>query len=295
MMQKVRIAYVMQCHKNPHQINRVLSALTVDGDDVYVHVDRKSTDIKKNIQTGGHIKILPFEESVDVKWSDITQVEATLALCRKVLESGKEYDYIWLVSGQDYPIKERERIEETLSMDKDKAFINASATMREGAKRNELYYPRWMLKRNQFIRIIKKAYVILTGGVGHTFKIFKRKQVFDQYYFGSSWWCLPYNCIKEILEQVDNDPKILKFFKNTVCADECFFQTLVKRSSYADKVVHNLTYVDWSNGGSSPKTLTIQDKEKLLSDDKYLHARKFDEAVDAEIIDFFEERYMKIN
>ena len=44
-----------------------------------------------------------------------------------------------------------------------------------------------------------------------------------------------------------------------------------------------LHYVDWSEGGNSPKTLTIDDYEKLKASDK-LMARKFDIGTDINIL-----------
>ena len=45
----MKIAFLMQCHKNPEQINLLLKALKHPQVDVYVHVDSKSESIREDI------------------------------------------------------------------------------------------------------------------------------------------------------------------------------------------------------------------------------------------------------
>ena len=45
----MKVAFLMQCHKNPEQINLLLEALNHPMVDVFVHVDKKSQAIKDKI------------------------------------------------------------------------------------------------------------------------------------------------------------------------------------------------------------------------------------------------------
>ena len=76
-------------------------------------------------------------------------------------------------------------------------------------------------------------------------------------------------------DYLKSHPEYIRFYRNVNCPDENFFQTLVINSPYKDKREDYLHYVDWSEGGNSPKTLTIDDYEKISGSDK-LMARKFD-------------------
>ena len=78
-------------------------------------------------------------------------------------------------------------------------------------------------------------------------------------------------------------PEYIRFYRNVNCPDECFFQTLVMNSSYKDKREDYLHYVDWSEGGNSPKILTIDDYEELKASDKFM-ARKFDIGIDSYVL-----------
>ena len=74
-------AILVQCHKNPKQINLLLDALNDPSLDIYIHIDKKS-NIGSEIKTGERIHILPDKYRVDVGWAVFSQVEATLNLMR---------------------------------------------------------------------------------------------------------------------------------------------------------------------------------------------------------------------
>lgn len=86
-----------------------------------------------------------------------------------------------------------------------------------------------------------------------------------------------------IFEYLQNNHNYVSYFMHCSTPDESFFQTLVMNSPYKDKREDYLHYVDWSEGGNSPKTLTIDDYEKLKASDK-LMARKFDANGDKEVM-----------
>ncbi|RYZ93136.1 MAG: glycosyl transferase, partial [Sphingobacteriaceae bacterium] len=70
--------------------------------------------------------------------------------------------------------------------------------------------------------------------------------------------------------------------------DEFIFQTLLYNSKFkADMVDDDLRYIDWSGGGASPKTLVMEDAEKLITSGKFF-ARKFDEMKDSVVMNLLD-------
>ena len=63
----MKLAVLIQCHKNPSQINRLLDALLHPSVDIFVHVDKKS-DIADNIKQDPQIHIMDKNHSVSVSW-----------------------------------------------------------------------------------------------------------------------------------------------------------------------------------------------------------------------------------
>ena len=101
----MKMAIAIQCHKNVEQLNRLIEFFRDDEIDIYIHVDKKS-GIKQKIKMINNLYIL--EESIDVRWGDFSIVESALKLFERIKESKIDYEYIHLISGQDYPIKKLE-------------------------------------------------------------------------------------------------------------------------------------------------------------------------------------------
>ena len=255
-----------------------------------IHVDKKSS-IGAKILQGEDIIMLPEEHRVDVQWSRISQVDATLNLL-KFARSMDEYDFFWVCSGQDFPIKSPSYIVRWFEEHKDKDFLELFSSANLGLsqennydKRNAIYFPEWMLGRKQWQRIAKRLYTELTGGYNKTFPFVRRKPVNGlHFYFGSSWICLSKRTWDWMRDYLQAHPEYYAYFKNCNCPDESFFQTLVMNSPYADKRMDYLHYIDWSEGRSNPKILSMTDYENLMASDK-LMARKFDITVDRDVLE----------
>lgn len=99
----MKLAFLIQCHKNPKQINKLIQVLSHPDVDLYVHIDKKSEISAEQINLNtSNVKILNDEDRVDVRWGTFSQVKATLNLLKEAYE--KKYDYYWLISGQDFPL-----------------------------------------------------------------------------------------------------------------------------------------------------------------------------------------------
>lgn len=285
----MKIAYIMLCHKNAKQVNMLINSLSSDNSDFYLHIDLKS-NIRDSIIKKENVVILSKEESYSVKWGGNEMILATLGLIRKVKESEKKYDYIWLISGQDYPIISKDEIEKRLIKDTTLNYIDVidknNKQYNRYKKLYEIKYPNWITKDKIYIKIIKRLYMLITGGFNYTFKIFRRKKSFPfDFYFGSQWWTLTSECAFYMLDYCDNNQNYIDYFNNVIIPDECFFQTIFMSSEFSNKRNDNLVFVNWKNNRRSPETLTINDLELLNSkkNSKCL-ARKFDLDIDDEII-----------
>jgi len=285
----MKIAVLVQCHKNPEQINRMLCAMRHPAITFFVHVDKKSS-IGEKILQGEDIVMLPDEYRVDVQWSRISQVDATLNLLNFARRM-EGYDFYWVCSGQDFPIKSPAYIVRWFEEHENNDFLELFSSANYGLnqennydKRNAINFPEWMLGRKQWQRIVKRLYIELTGGYNKTFSISRRKPVDGlNFYFGSSWICLSKRTWDWMGDYLQVHPEYYAYFKNCNCPDESFFQTLVMNSPYADQRMDYLHYVEWPEGMNNPKILTMDDYHKLMDSEK-LMARKFDSDVDSTVV-----------
>lgn len=285
----MKVAFLMLCHKNPKQINLLLKALKHPQIDVFIHVDSKNENIREDIEKSDGVYLLPKKDCVDVQWAQFSEVKATLNLLNVAISKGG-YSHYFLISGQDFPLKSIGKIVRFLNERKDENFIDC-ALIKRFEKRNDIYFPRMVIGRRIWQKILKGILVYSTGGWNQTFSIIKRlKPANVQYYFGSQWWCLNDAMVKWIYNFLENYPEYIKLFKHSLCPDECFFQTLVMNSPFANTTKPYLHYIKWEKGKSSPNTLTTIDYEELKKAEKLI-ARKFDINVDAEIIERLRMRY----
>lgn len=74
----MKIAILIQCHKNPEQINQLIDVLSHPDIDVIIHVDKKSAITNKINSKGKSVSFVPDKKRVDVRWGTFSQVKATL-------------------------------------------------------------------------------------------------------------------------------------------------------------------------------------------------------------------------
>ena len=87
---------------------------------------------------------------------------------------------------------------------------------------------------------------------------------------------LSIDCASYVAEFMNSNKKLRRFVRFTWGPDEFVIPTLVMNSKFRQTVVNdNFYYIDWSEGGANPKTLTVEDYAKMKHSGKLL-ARKFD-------------------
>lgn len=256
--------------------------------DIFIHVDKKSNIIDK-IENRNNVYILPDEKRIDVGWASISQVKATHNL---ILFARKkyDYDYYWLCSGQDFPLKSCVTIVKTLSQN-DGNYINLFESRHNGAshsnnydKRNDVYYSDVLMGREKWKSIVRRLYVAVTGGYNFTLPIFRRQYKNFKFYFGSQWWCINKHTMNWIIEYEKKNKDYFHYFSHCSTPDESYYHTLVMNSPYALNRKDYLHHIIWPKGEPSPKTLETSDKDLLLSSEK-LMARKFDINIDSKVVE----------
>lgn len=271
-------AILVQCHNKPEQINKLIDFLPSQYFDFYIHVDKKSLIEDKIIK---HDNIVLVENRIDVRWGQVSQIEATIELLNKIPDSS-HYTYIHLISGNDFVIKSPEYIINLFSSENRTEYIDSTELGESfhwswgGFDRVQCYYPQFIIQRPTFkiariIRVCYREFVMRT-------KIFKRKKKpVDCFYGGSQWWSLTGEMVFWIKEYLKNNPDYLLFFRHGVCVDEVFFATLVRYSPFKNNISNDsLRYIRWddlANRTGGPSVLTIQDVEDMVASN-YVFARK---------------------
>jgi hypothetical protein len=88
-----------------------------------------------------------------------------------------------------------------------------------------------------------------------------------------------------VLDYLSTHPRVVRFYRRTFAPDESFFQTIVMNSPLAPRVVNNdLRFESWEEDSDHPAILTVDDLPEIVRSEA-LFAKKFDVAVDAEVMD----------
>lgn len=278
----MRIAHLILTHSDPEHLQRMIKRLQHKKADFFIHVDLK-TDINPFLHLENIGQVYFVRPRVKVFWGGYSIVEATLNGIDCILQTNKRYDYINLLSGQDYPIKDVYEIHDFFKKNVGKVFAEFQSIDNE-----------W----TEAIPRIKKYFLTDTPYFGSNFlaKVMSailpaRKLPKGMVGYGrSQWFTMSVLHANHLVDYLLDYPEIQRFFKNTWGSDEFFFQTLIYNSDYkSDMVNDNLRYIDWSEGKASPKTLTIADAERLTNSGK-LFARKFNSKVDSKILDYLDEQ-----
>jgi hypothetical protein len=279
----MRIACIIMAHKQPRQIERLIKRFENFSFDFYIHLDKR-TDQRPFLYLAEIPKVQFMQQRVAVRWASAGFVHALLLSMKAILSGKQHYDFISVMSGQDYPIKPPGFLYDTLEKNRNKNFL---CYEEEG---------EWW---SHAISRIKKYHFTDFGFPGRYRLQFLMNAVLPErkfplpyvLYGGPRAMCmsLSTDCAKYVVEFVASNKKLRRFIRYTWGSDEFLIPTIILNSGFRESVVNdNFYYIDWSAGGSSPKTFTREDYPALLKTDKLL-ARKFDMEQDAVILDMLDD------
>lgn len=119
----MKVAHLIMAYKNPKQLERLTKRLDHPCFDIFIHLDRKI-----DIGEFEHLKDLPrvyfIEKRVRCNWGGFSFVKAIIASMKEILEREEEYEFINLLSAQDYPIKPVNEFYDYLLNNSGKSFIS---------------------------------------------------------------------------------------------------------------------------------------------------------------------------
>ena len=128
-------------HNEPYILSVLISLLDDPRNDIYLLIDKKS-DIKDFSTIKTQYSKLVNLPRIDIKWGDISQVQAELCLLKATLNSPNEYSYIHLISGVDLPIKSQDYIHKFMEDNEGKEFVGIdNHYTAELIGRTRYYYP----------------------------------------------------------------------------------------------------------------------------------------------------------
>jgi hypothetical protein len=266
-------------HKEPGQVERLIKKFSLLPFDFYIHIDKK-VNARPFEFLGGIPNVHFIQQRIRVRWASYSFLNAVIQSLKEAYLSGISYDYLTVMSGQDYPIKPVSQFYNTLAENKGKNFINFE-TGNEWwshaiSRVNQYHFTNFDFRGRYRIQFFLNA-LLPTRKFPLPYKLFG----------GPRAMCMTItpDCASYIVDFIQKDKKLRRFIRFTWGPDEFVIPTLIMNSDFKETVINdNFYYIDWSGGGSNPKILMVEDYDKLVSSDKMM-ARKFDIRQDAVILD----------
>jgi hypothetical protein len=121
----MNLAYIVSAYKLPEQLVRLVLGLDTDTSKFFIHVDRKTDGavFRQMTEPLRHLSNVHFLERHRCFYGGFGHVRATLKGIDEIFRQRLPFDYVILLTGQDYPIKSNRHIEEFFSRHEGGSFM----------------------------------------------------------------------------------------------------------------------------------------------------------------------------
>jgi hypothetical protein len=263
------VAVLVLSHRGPAQVARLAARLQTGRDTmVAIHHDPRGEPL--GLRPSSTLALVP--DPVPCPWG---KPGINMAI-RKSLEwlraNVPELSWVLVISGQDYPIRAVEAIEEELAGAPCDAFVRHFRV--DGDPADDVH-PWQAAVRQRYL--YKRRW---PGTARSVWLPWRRRHPFHEglkLYAGEQWVNLSARAMHKVLDSPFNDT-VLKFLRRSVSADEAWLATVTLNGDPALTVINDRRrYVRWPGGTAHPAVLGPGDLPALRTSDAFF-ARKVDPA-----------------
>ena len=283
-----RHAILILAHNEFNILHKIIEILDHERVDIFIHIDSKVSSFDFDYFRSVAKKSVVYftDKRIDVRWGDISGIDAEIQLFMKASQTGK-YHYYHFVSGVDMPLKTPLQIIETFSDAKQQNFIEFDEVWDHERVTIATLFTRNFRAKGALSRLQRQ-----------TDKLFRAVQRFFRYNHvndslgvlkkGANWTSLTDDCVRYILKIYNQTRHHYKFSK---CGDEVYKQTIIFNSEFRSTIVQNsCREIDWMRG--SPYVYKIQDVDLLIRSEN-IFARKFCSRTNGDIINHLYHHLMR--
>jgi hypothetical protein len=299
-----RVAYLITSHTLPAQVLRLASVLRAGSPaaSIVVHHDDRSS----RVDLGGldALGARRVEPPSAVTWGEASQLEMLLR-CLAWVHEHADFDWLVLLSGQDYPIRPVAEIEQSLAASEFDALIESRPCERPafGAHVDEFagrYHFRWRRMRTRTIASLARAAANRTPLLlarempsGTWLGVPALRSPFGPQLacrYGPDWFTLSRVAVEVVNRFLRSRPDVLNYYRRTLHPTESFVHTALASDSSLRLSGDSRRYSAWDAPGmTGPRVLGLGDLDALLASGGDF-ARKFDETIDRAVLDEIDRR-----
>lgn len=279
-------AILIIAHNHPAQLHKLLHALDSEYFDIFLHIGKDSKLKPADFAPDCAVSQLHIYKKLRVRWSGYSLVQAELFLLRQATATD-HYGHYHLISGADFPIKTPREIHAFFAAHADREFIHfqQKTILPEHLDWIRYYYIFRQHARNSRLALHLEDASLKLQKKLHVNRLRDNKTTFMK---GANWFSITDAFARYVL---DHSADLKPIYKLSKSADELFLHTLVynspfRKKLYSDKYNNDhsacMRHIDWKRG--DPYVFRSSDYDELIHSES-MFARKFDDSVDAAIID----------
>jgi hypothetical protein len=270
-----KLAFLILAYRSPGLLGQLVDSIALGGQRALVHVDAEQDIEKFTVETSLHADFVT--QRFSCPWGTWGRVAASIGLIREALR--EPVTHVALISEDSFFLFHPSEIERRLPKSDRKLFLEVEAMggaskplsriSRTSPLRGD---PR---KQSLFLKAINQLVLLANPRDWQT----ELGQMTP--YAGDSWWILSRRAAQEVVDVVDAQPDVVKFFETTWIADEHFFQTILANSQSGYSFAGTPMYADWeSKVGEYPPYFIrdLEDQALLASRTNRMFARKLENA-----------------
>jgi hypothetical protein len=304
----MRACYLLQTHRDPRQIARLVATIGRLSPGAAVVVAHDTTGCAldpRTLRGPAEVHVLPVPGPI--RRGYLSMLDPYLQGVDFLRRRGVEYDWLVYLSGQDYPVQPLAISEAMLAAAECDGFLRWWPALgpggpwqrrRQGHRRYFYRYrdaPVWSLPLLRLARALNgvQSLVHVHLVYGPRVGVRARRTPFEggrTCYAGWQWTTLRRACAEYVVESVARERGLVEHYRRTICPDESLVQTILVNAGRFRLADDNLRYGDTSTSRDGrPRLLGVADLE-LITGGGYHFARKFDLDHDARVLDVLDER-----
>ncbi len=306
--ERTRVAYLIISHTLPAQVLRLAAVLRTASPDaaLIVHHDERSCVLDADRLAA--LRAVRVEPPSRVEWGEISQLEMVLRCLRWALEH-VAFDWLVVLSGQDYPIRPIADVERSLALADCDAFARTRACTRRarGAPIDEFsrrYYFRWRRTGSRSLAagvswLARRGLPVASSAMpsGTWIGVRALRSPFGSDFachVGPDWFYLSRAAATAVERFAARWPSVLGYYGRTLHPNESFIQSVLANDPNLRLSADNRRYSVWDAPRmSGPRVLRLGDLDAMLGSGGDF-ARKFDETVDGAVLDEIDRRVHSI-
>ena len=304
----MRVAYLVTSYRNPEQVLRLASALGEGpGSEVVISHNQREEPLAPRAVEARGAHLLPHQQGV--RWGSWEYLQALLRGFAWITERF-DPDWVLVLSGQDYPLRPLGEIEAFLGETGHDAFLGDVQQLdmdhRPEPPEDEFFLryayrhfelPESLpagLRRRLSPRSLRSLFYLREPPEGLLAPRLGIRRLRTPYrdgfrcFVSSDWVTLSRRAL-EALERAGADRRLTRYYRRVYIPTESFIATALFNDPALDVAGENRRFVAFDEEGTHARVLTSADLDRLEASGADF-ARKFDPAVDGDVLDALDER-----